>query len=197
MYRQEFINKIKDGAIRGWNDYKVLPSLTIAQAILETGWGKSAIGNNIFGIKADSNWKGKKKLVRTHEYVNGQKIYVDAYFRDYNSIYESLEDRFKFLQKPRYNKVVGEKDYKKACTEIQKAGYATDPNYPSKLINIIEQYKLYEYDKEALKPPKYASSEWARESWEWAKLKKLLDGTRPQEKLTREEFAIILERLVN
>ena len=171
MYRQEFINRIKDGAIRGWNDYKVLPSLTIAQAILETGWGKSAIGNNIFGIKADSNWKGKKKLVRTHEYVNGQKIYVDAYFRDYNSIYESLEDRFKFLQKPRYSKVIGEKDYKEACTEIQKAGYATDPNYPSKLINIIEQYKLYEYDKEALKPPKYASSEWARESWEWAKLK--------------------------
>ena len=196
MYRQEFINRIKDGAIRGWNDYKVLPSLTIAQAILETGWGKSAIGNNIFGIKADSNWKGKKKLVRTHEYVNGQKIYVDAYFRDYNSIYESLEDRFKFLQKPRYSKVIGEKDYKEACTEIQKAGYATDPNYPSKLINIIEQYKLYEYDKEALKPPKYASSEWARESWEWAKLKKLLDGTRPQEKLTREEFAVLLGRMV-
>lgn len=196
MYRQEFINKIKDGAIRGWNDYKVLPSLTIAQAILETGWGKTAIGNNIFGIKADSNWSGKKKLVRTHEYVNGQKIYVDAYFRDYDSIYESLEDRFKFLQKPRYSKVVGEKDYKKACTEIQKAGYATDPNYSSKLISIIEQYNLYEYDKEALKPQNNAPSEWAIREWEWAKSKGLLDGTRPQDELTREEFAVLLERMV-
>jgi len=196
MYQQEFINKIKDGAIRGWNDYKVLPSLTIAQAILETGWGKSAIGNNIFGIKADSNWSGKKKLVRTHEYVNGQKIYVDAYFRDYDSIYESLEDRFKFLQKPRYSKVVGEKDYKKACIEIQKAGYATDPNYSSKLISIIEQYNLYEYDKEALKPQNIAPSEWAIREWEWAKSKGLLDGTRPQDELTREEFAVLLERMV-
>lgn len=196
MYQQEFINKIKDGAIRGWNDYKVLPSLTIAQAILETGWGKTAIGNNIFGIKADSNWSGKKKLVRTHEYVNGQKIYVDAYFRDYDSIYESLEDRFKFLQKPRYSKVVGEKDYKKACIEIQKAGYATDPNYSSKLISIIEQYNLYEYDKEALKPQNDAPSEWAKGDWEWAKLKGLLDGTRPKDNLTREEFAIILKRMV-
>lgn len=196
MYRQEFITKIKDGAVRGWNNYKVLPSLTIAQAILETGWGKSAIGNNIFGIKADSNWSGRKKLVRTHEYVNGQKMYVDAYFRDYDNIYESLEDRFKFLQKSRYIKVVGEGDYKKACTEIQKAGYATDPNYPSKLINIIEQYKLYNYDMEALKPPKNTPSEWAKESWEWAKLKRLLDGTRPLDNLTREEFSVILGRMV-
>lgn len=196
MYQQEFINKIKEGAIKGFREYGILPSLTIAQAILETGWGKSTIGKNLFGIKADASWSGKKKLIKTHEYVNGKKIFVDAYFRDYNSIYESLEDRFKFLQKPRYKKVVGEKDYRVACKEIQKAGYATDPNYPSKLIGIIEQYKLYEYDKEALKSLDNTHSDWAKESWEWAKLKGLLDGSRPKDNLIREEFAVTIKRMV-
>ena len=153
MTKQEkFINLIKDGAIQGWQDYKILPSLTIAQAILETGWGGSSVGNNLFGIKANKDWQGKTILKETHEYVNGKKIYIDAYFRDYENIYESLKDRFEFLQKPRYKKVIGVEDYKIACNEIWKAGYATDPQYPNKLIRIIEQYNLNEYDKEAIKP---------------------------------------------
>ncbi len=150
MYKQNFINLIKDGAIAGYKKYGVLASLTIAQAILETGWGKSTIGNNIFGIKATSSWKGKVQQVKTHEYVNGEKIYIDANFRDYNSIYESLEDRFKLLSSSRYKKVIESKDYKEAAQEIYKAGYATDPNYPNKLIQIIEENKLYIYDKEVI-----------------------------------------------
>ena len=153
MTKQEkFINLIKDGAIQGWKDYKILPSLTIAQAILETGWGGSSVGNNLFGIKANKDWKGKTIFKKTHEYVNGKKIYIDAYFRDYDNIYESLKDRFEFLQKPRYKKVIGVEDYKIACNEIWKAGYATDPEYPNKLIRIIEQYNLSQYDKQAMKP---------------------------------------------
>ncbi len=148
--KSKFINKLKPGAISGYKKYKILPSLTIAQAILETGWGKASIGNNLFGIKAHQGWKGKVQVVRTHEYVNGKKIYVDAKFRDYNSIEESLEDRFKLLSSSRYKKVVESKDYKEACNEIYKAGYATDPNYPKKLIQIIEQNKLYEFDKEVV-----------------------------------------------
>lgn len=196
MYRKEFIDKLKDSTVKGWHEHKVLPSLTIAQAILETGWGKGSIGNNLFGIKADKNWNGKKKLVKTHEYVNGVKIYVNAYFRDYNSIYESLEDRYKFLKNKRYSKVVGQQDYKIACHEIYKAGYATDPKYPSKLISLIEQYKLYEIDKIALSTKTSSTpSSWALDSWNWAKMKSYIDGTRPLDKITREELALVLMRV--
>lgn len=115
---------------------------------METGWGRSSIGNNLFGIKANASWKGKTQTVRTHEFVNGKKVYIDAKFRDYNSIGESLEDRFKLLSNARYKKVVQVKDYKEAAHEIYEAGYATDPNYPNKLIQIIEQNKLFLFDEE-------------------------------------------------
>ena len=149
--KNKFINKLKPGAISGYKKYNILPSLTIAQAILETGWGKASIGNNLFGIKANASWKGKVQTVKTHEFINGKKVYIDAKFRDYNSIEESLEDRFKLLSNNRYKKVVQAKDYKEAANEIYKAGYATDPQYPQKLIQIIEQNKLYEYDKEVVR----------------------------------------------
>ena len=178
-----FINKLSEHTIKGWKEYQILPSLTIAQAILETGWGtNNKIPNNLFGIKADNSWKGKKELVRTHEYVNGKKVYVNVYFRVYDNIYDSLRDRYLFLQKPRYKAVVGEKDYKKACHEILKAGYATDPSYANKLIGIIEQNKLYEIDKEAMTYPQSATdskpSNWSATAWEWAKVSNLLDGNR-------------------
>ena len=63
----DFINSIKDAAIESYNQYGVLPSLTLAQAILETGWGTSRIGNNIFGIKAGDGWTGKVINCRTSE----------------------------------------------------------------------------------------------------------------------------------
>lgn len=151
LVKEKFINKIKDGAIEGYKKYKILPSLTIAQAILETGWGRSSIGNNLFGIKATSNWKGKVQIVRTHEYINGKKVYVDAIFRDYDTIYDSLEDRFKLLSTQRYLKVVQAKDYKEGAKALYESGYATDPQYPNKLIQIIEQNKLHEFDREVTK----------------------------------------------
>lgn len=195
MYRQEFINKLKNHAIKGWQEYKILPSLTIAQAILETGWGKSALGNNLFGIKADSNWKGKKQLATTNEHVNGKTVTIQAWFRDYNSIYESLEDRYKFLQTKRYTKVVGETNYKIACREIQKAGYATDPQYPIKLIQIIEQNNLQNIDKQAM-ISNISVSGWAVEGWNFCIAKGLMDGTRPKDNMTREEFAVLLRRIL-
>lgn len=148
--KEKFINSIKEAAIEGYKKYKILPSLTIAQAILETGWGKARIGNNLFGIKAHPGWNGKVQTIRTHEYINGKKIYMDAKFKDYNSIEESLEYRFNLLSGSRYKKVVQAKDYKEAANEIYKAGYATDLQYPQKLIQIIEQNKLCEFDKEEI-----------------------------------------------
>ena len=192
---------LKDDAIRGYGRYRILPSLTIAQAILETGWGGSSLGNNIFGIKANSSWKGKKQLARTHEYVNGKKIYINAWFREYDSIYESLEDRYKFLQGARYSKVVGENDYKIACREIQRAEYATDESYSTKLIGIIEQNNLQEIDKIAIDLSKpiipQVVSKWAREPWAWTTKEDLLDGNRPLSPMTRQEFSVLLRRMVD
>jgi hypothetical protein len=150
-----FIEMVRPGAIKAYREDKILPSLTIAQAILESAWGKSAPGYNLFGVK----WTpGYDYIIKpTWEYINKEWVKVEAKFRKYNSYEESILDHSVLLCKPRYKAVREAKDYKTACTEIQKAGYATDPNYASKLINLIERYNLNQWDdddmdlKEAVK----------------------------------------------
>jgi Muramidase (flagellum-specific) len=149
MNKQEFINSIKEEAMRGQREYGILASLTIAQAILESGWGKSQLAvkaNNLFGIKAFSNWKGKRITMATTEWYDGQKQVVNAEFRAYDSFNDSIEDHNKLLLNTSYEAVRKCKDYKAASSEIYKCGYATDPKYTEKLISIIEEYKLYEFD---------------------------------------------------
>jgi lysozyme len=154
----EFISRIKEGAIQGWLNHRVLPSLTMAQGILESGWGGSSLatkGNNLFGIKAGSDWKGDTIVLPTKEYINSKWITVDATWRKYDSQSDSVADHALFFvqgwRKTNYAKVVNQKDYKVACKEVKAAGYATDPNYTSLLVNIIESNKLYEIDEEAFK----------------------------------------------
>ena len=146
LSQQEFIDSIKDGAIECYKKYHVLPSLTIAQAILESGWGKSAIGNNLFGIKAGSNWTGKTQTVGTSEYGSGGYYHINATFRDYDSIDDSIEDHAKLLTNSRYDSVRAATNYKTACQEVQKDGYATSPTYANSLIKLIEQYNLDQWD---------------------------------------------------
>lgn len=130
-------------------------SLAIAQAILESNWGKSELaknGNAIFGIKATKGWKGKTVTKKTTEYVDGKKVQVDAKFRAYDTWEDSVKDHSAFLKKyKRYAKVIGETDYKAACKAIAAAGYATDPGYAEKLIEIIETYELHKYDVKDVK----------------------------------------------
>lgn len=153
-----FLDQIKSGAINGWHKYQVLPSLTAAQAVLESGWGSSTLSkppyNNCFGIKASNDWTGRTVTMPTREVVNGRSIRVNAAFRAYDSIADSVEDHGAFFtstawRKNNYRNVVGEKDYKQACYAVKAAGYATDPAYATSLIRIIEQHKLYEWDQEA------------------------------------------------
>ncbi len=144
--QQDFINSIKDGAIESYKKYHVLPSLTIAQAILESGWGKSAIGNNLFGIKAGSDWTGKTQTVGTSEYGSRGYYHINDTFRDYDSISDSIEDHAKLLTNSRYDSVRAATDYKTACREVQKDGYATAPSYADSLIELIEQYDLDQWD---------------------------------------------------
>lgn len=147
--QKEFIEQIKPGSILTYVKYNVLPSLTLAQAVLESNWGTSELAinaNNLFGIKWSKDCGFDYYLKKTKEYVNNKWITVEAYFRKYKDINESIEDYGVFLTKPRYAKVLTSKDYKEAANEVWRAGYATDPNYPSKLCSLIEKYKFYEVD---------------------------------------------------
>ena len=152
--QSHFLSAIKQGAMDGAKE-GVLPSITAAQAILESGWGSSKLAkapnNNLFGIKYSEDWNGEIVTVPTQEYLNSDYITVNAAFRKYASWNDSVVDHAKFFtstewRKNNYRKVVNETDYRVAAQELKNAGYATDPNYPGKLIRLIEAYKLYEWD---------------------------------------------------
>lgn len=146
-----FINTVKDHVADCWTQHGILPSVVMAQAILESGWGtsdKAIKANNLFGIKAASDWTGSTVTLPTQEYVNGKWITVDAKWRKYNSWGHSIVDHAQFLkERPRYKSIIGNKDYKSVCTELQKSGYATDPTYANKLISVIEANNLTQFDK--------------------------------------------------
>jgi flagellar rod assembly protein/muramidase FlgJ len=160
MTREEFIKTILPAAMEGYKKYKILPSLTLAQAALESGWGRSHIQNNLFGIKATPSWKGKVAEVWTTEYINGKPQRVRALFRAYDSFAESVEDHSRLLgELPRYIKVREANNYREACHAVQAAGYATDPQYAAKLIDLIETNGFEKYDDEARK------EHWAEGIW--------------------------------
>ncbi|MBE6302879.1 MAG: LysM peptidoglycan-binding domain-containing protein [Bacteroidales bacterium] len=131
-------------AVEQMHRHKIPASITLAQGLLESGAGKSTLtqkSNNHFGIKANNNWQGRT----TTTMDNGRM----CEFRVYNSARESYEDHSQFLLRPRYASLfkLSTTDYKGWARGLKKAGYAEDPAYPQKLINLIERYKLYEYDK--------------------------------------------------
>lgn len=142
-----FIKFIASSATKIYQKYGIYASLTISQACLETGYGSSmpVNSNNLFGIK----WTGTGDYVvsQTKEYINGKWITINAKFRKYNFLEDSIYDHAKFLiENPRYKNVLLAKNGLAACQEIQKDGYATDPNYANQLINLINQYNLQQYD---------------------------------------------------
>lgn len=160
MDKTEFIRLILPGAMEGYKKYGILPSLTIAQAILESDWGTRMVDNNVFGIKATPSWKGKTAEAWTREYVDGKLKEVKASFRVYDKIEDGIEDHIELIgNASRYETVRNAKNYKDAALAVEKAGYATDPAYAEKLIEIIEKNNLTQYDEQAKQP------HWAEEIW--------------------------------
>ncbi len=146
-YRSEFVNSIREGAIATYEKYGVLPSLTIAQAVMESGWGRSPIGYNLFGIKAGSKWQGKVVRCGTHEQLaDGTVVQTSAVFRNYDSFEESIDDHGKLVSEGRYEKVPQATNYKEAAQAVADAGYATSHNYADSLIGLIEKYGLDQWD---------------------------------------------------
>ncbi|TCJ00465.1 N-acetylmuramoyl-L-alanine amidase [Cytobacillus praedii] len=147
-----FINLISPYAVKYMKSEGILASLTLTQAILESDSGRSELAinaNNLFGIKANLTWEGEVYQKKTKEFSGGKWIEVVAPFCKFSSAEECVEYRSRvFLKRLHYMPLWGISDYKEACQIIWQCGYATDPNYPLKLIEVIEKYKLYEYDKE-------------------------------------------------
>jgi flagellar rod assembly protein/muramidase FlgJ len=118
------------------------PNALLTQWGFESAWGSKTSGKyNYFGIKADKSWSGDKKDVMTHEYLNGVKVNLPQPFRSYNSPKEAVDDYVNFLKNnKRYEKagVFQAKTSGEYFGALQKAGYATDPNYAAKLTSATE-----------------------------------------------------------
>ena len=135
----------------------------VAQAAVESGWNKSAIGKNLFGITAGPSWTGKKQLVQTTEYHDTKdvkypeiiSIVWDAnykkwrysckrYFRDYDTTEECLRDHFKILSQPNFKPAFAFlPDIKLFAQAIQKGGYATDPHYADTIMSVVNSVKRH------------------------------------------------------
>ena len=141
---QQYINQYKDIAIEQMQRYRIPASITLAQGLLESAAGRSELtrnSNNHFGIKCNNNWTGR----RTYHDDDAK----NDCFRVYDSAYESYEDHSKFLSgNQRYRPLFQLKvtDYKGWAKGLKACGYATSPTYATRLIEIIELYKLYRYD---------------------------------------------------
>ncbi|MDO4934803.1 MAG: glucosaminidase domain-containing protein [Prevotella sp.] len=141
---QQYINQYKDLAIEQMLKYRIPASITLAQGVFESGAGKSSLarrGNNHFGIKCHG-WRGA-----TVYYDDDAR---NECFRAYRNAYESYEDHSRFLAgSQRYSSLfrLSPTDYKGWARGLKAAGYATNPRYADKLIELIQLYRLYEYDR--------------------------------------------------
>lgn len=139
-----YIESFKAVAIEEMNAFGIPASITLAQGIIESGSGNSSLAkfaNNHFGIKCTSEWKGKAY------YKDDDKS--DDCFRVYKDARESYKDHSQFLKRKRYSFLfeLDKNDYKNWAYGLKQAGYATNPKYPTMLINIIEKYQLNQYDQ--------------------------------------------------
>lgn len=153
MTKSEFIPTIAPLVVAENNKRgkPLYPSVVIAQAICESGWGQSKImmkANAIFGIKATSSWKGKVYNANTQECYDGSTYTnITACFRAYNSLAESISDYFDLITKAeRYRKACVSNSPLECITAIKNGGYATSPTYINTIMSIININNLTKYD---------------------------------------------------
>lgn len=144
-----FISSLRPYAQRAAKMLGVEPSLLLAQAALETGWGQKVIHNlrgsshNLFNIKADSRWEGEKVATQTLEYHQGLPVQEHAAFRAYSNYQDSFDDYVQFLtSNPRYQTALNHSgDSEQFIRGIHAAGYATDPHYADKVLQMQQKIK--------------------------------------------------------
>jgi LysM repeat protein len=139
-----YIDKYKGVAIEEMNHNGIPASITLAQGLIESGNGNSSLAkyaNNHFGVKVTSDWKGKGYYKDDDKRNDCFRVYADAR--------ESYKDHSEFLKRKRYSALfeLDKNDYRNWALGLKQAGYATNPKYPDILINIIDKYRLYQYDQ--------------------------------------------------
>jgi flagellar protein FlgJ len=144
--QQQFVSRLSGAAQQVAQEVGIPASYMLGQAGHETGWGRSEIKQadgsnsfNVFGIKAGKGWKGKVAEITTTEYINGQAQKVKAKFRAYDSYQDAFRDYARLISdSPRYAKVMDSlQSAQSFASGLQRAGYATDPQYASKLSRAI------------------------------------------------------------
>ncbi|HLZ30863.1 MAG TPA: glucosaminidase domain-containing protein [Chloroflexota bacterium] len=150
--QEQFIASIADAAVQSADETGVPASVTIAQAILESYWGSSRLAqeaNNYFGIKAQTRGGSAGSIwFDVWEVIGGRSVMQSQAFRAYTTIAESFVDHGRFfMENARYAAAMAVKnDAQQFAREVNRAGYATDPAYASKLIGLMDRYDLYRYD---------------------------------------------------
>ena len=145
---EDFVEKMMPYAVHAVGDIGMNPLVLVAQAALETGWGKHVPeNNNYYGIKAGGSWDGPSQALDSPEFEKGKMVSRNSRFRAYSSVLESMKDYVALITgNERYAKAAPKSyDPDTYFEEIQKAGYATDPHYASKLKNIVRQVAFMAY----------------------------------------------------
>ena len=140
-----YIKKFAPAAVKNMRFYRIPASITLAQGVLESGYGEGTLAkkaNNHFGIKCHKGWKGKS--------ISHDDDEKGECFRSYKNPLRSYKDHSLFLvERDRYSSLfkLNRKDYRSWAIGLKAAGYATDPKYAEKLISLIERYKLNRFDE--------------------------------------------------
>lgn len=154
---QDYVRRMGPKIVDVVANTTLFPSVVMAQAILESGYGRDGIAaryNNHFGIKADSSWKGPVANLATNEVLNGATVRIIDGFRVYSNVSDSIRDHLKFLKKnKRYTKfgVHSAKSPEEQAIALQNATYSTSPVYAKTLIQLIKMFNLKELDVMAKK----------------------------------------------
>jgi len=149
----DFIAAIGPAARASMSKTKIPASFTIAEAALESGWGKSQLAAqafNLFGVKADSSWTGAVLAMPTREFLRGQWVMVPARWRKYSGWQGCLDDHAAFLlTNKRYKAAFAFASGEPFARAVAAAGYATDPQYAQKIISVIRSHDLAQFDCQA------------------------------------------------
>ncbi|HEY8159423.1 MAG TPA: flagellar assembly peptidoglycan hydrolase FlgJ [Methylobacter sp.] len=156
---EEFVRRLHPLAVLAAKELGVEPKVILAQAALESGWGRSVIKNsnggnsfNLFNIKADKSWPGKQAQVATLEFDQGIAKKVNAGFRSYDSFEDSFRDYVDFIKSnPRYGDALKKAgNAEQYMHELQRAGYATDPKYADKVMSIYQGNTMAEFEPDVI-----------------------------------------------
>ena len=140
--QKKFVDTLKPIIVK-YSGGKYCVECILAQAILESAWGKSQLAkkyNNFFGMKTGRSWKGEKAELSTKEEINGKLVTVKGTFRAYPDIESGIAGYFDFIKSKRYANLKGVTNYVEYATKIKEDGWATSSSYTKSLINIVNTY---------------------------------------------------------